>query len=73
MAAAATLALRDELSAPGVHKRLNQYADELCKACQQVLTRHKIPAIAHNTGHRPQHRLVMADIVYAQAPGLLGV
>ena len=50
VAAAATLAMLDELSAPGVYARINQYADELCRACQAVLERHKIPAIAHNTG-----------------------
>ena len=50
VAAAATLAMLDELSAPGVYARINQYADELCRACQGVLERHKIPAIAHNTG-----------------------
>ena len=50
VAAAATLAMLDELSAPGVYGRLNRYADALCRACQGVLDRHKLPAIAHNTG-----------------------
>ena len=50
VAAAATLAMLDELSAPGVYESMNRYADELCRACQTVLARHKLPAIAHNTG-----------------------
>lgn len=50
VAAAATLALLDELSAPGVYRRLNRYADELCRECQAVLDAHGLPAIACNTG-----------------------
>ncbi len=50
VAAAATLAMLDELAAPGVHTRLNAYADDLCGACQAVLRRHKISAIAAHTG-----------------------
>ena len=50
VAAAATLAMLDELSATGVYARMNQYAGELCRACREVLARHKIPAIAHHTG-----------------------
>ena len=50
VAAAATLAMLDQLSAPGIYARLNQYTGELCRACQAVLNLHKIPAIAHHTG-----------------------
>ena len=50
VASAATLAMLDELSKPGTYDRLNQYADTLCQACQQVLDKYGIPAIAQNTG-----------------------
>ena len=50
VAAAATLALLDELATPGTHERLNAYADEACRRCQAVLDRHRLPAIAQNTG-----------------------
>lgn len=50
VAAAATLALLDELSAPGMHAQLNAKTDALCRECQAVLARHDIPAIASNTG-----------------------
>lgn len=50
VAAAATLAMLDELSEPGVYDRLNQYADDMCRESQAVLDRHGIPAIAQNTG-----------------------
>ena len=50
VAAAATLALLDELSEPGVYDRLNAYAERACAACQEVLDRHGLPAIAENTG-----------------------
>jgi glutamate-1-semialdehyde 2,1-aminomutase len=50
VAAAATLAMLDELSAPDTYHRLHGYADDLCRECQQVLDRHDIPAIACNTG-----------------------
>ena len=50
VAAAATLAMLDELSKPGTYERLNAYADQLCLACQEVLDRHGIPAIAEHTG-----------------------
>ncbi len=49
-AAAATLALLDELAEPGVHERLNAFADDACAACQDVLDRHGLPALAENTG-----------------------
>ena len=50
VAAAATLAMLDELSKPGTYERLNGFADRLCSTCQEVLDRHSIPAIAEHTG-----------------------
>ncbi len=50
VAAAATLAMLDELGKPGVYERLNGFADELCHESQKVLDRHAIPAIAEHTG-----------------------
>ena len=50
VAAAATLAMLDELGQAGVYDRLNGFADELCRETQKVLDRHDIPAIAQNTG-----------------------
>ncbi len=50
VAAAATMAMLDELSQPGTHNRLNRFADDLCRESQTVLDRHSIPAIAQNTG-----------------------
>ena len=50
VASAATLAMLDELSKPGSYRRMNQYADDLCHACQQVLDKYHIPAIVQNTG-----------------------
>ena len=50
VAAAATLALLDELARPGTYDRLNAFADRTCRACQEILDRHGLPAIAENTG-----------------------
>ena len=50
VAAAATMAMLDELARPGVHERLNDYADTMCRESQKVLDRYDIPAIAQNTG-----------------------
>jgi len=50
VAAAATMAMLDELGKPGVHDRLNGFADELCSESQKILDRHGIPAIAEHTG-----------------------
>ena len=50
VAAAATLAMLDELAKPGSYERLNAYADRACAACQTVLDRHGLPAIAEHTG-----------------------
>lgn len=50
VAAAATLALLDELAKPGVYDRLNGFAEEACAACQEVLDRHGLPARAEHTG-----------------------
>jgi glutamate-1-semialdehyde 2,1-aminomutase len=50
VAAAATIAMLDELSKPGTYRRMNQFADDLCKACQEVLDKYGIPAIVQNSG-----------------------
>ncbi len=50
VAAAATLAVLDELSQPGIYERMNAYTEELCMACQQVLKKYKIDAVAEWTG-----------------------
>jgi glutamate-1-semialdehyde 2,1-aminomutase len=50
VAAAATMAMLDELSKPGTHNRLNNFADDLCRETQTVLDQYSIPAIAQNTG-----------------------
>ncbi len=50
VAAAATMAMLDELTVANTYERLNRYADDLCHACQKVLDRHGIPAITQNTG-----------------------
>lgn len=50
VAAAATLAILDELSKPGVYEQLDAFASEACTESQKVLDRHGVPAIAENTG-----------------------
>lgn len=50
VASAATLAMLDELSIPATYDRMNQYAEDLCVACQQVLDKYGIPAMTQNTG-----------------------
>ncbi len=50
VAAAATHAMLDELAKPGVHERLNGFAEDLCRETQRLLDRHGIPAIAEHTG-----------------------
>ena len=50
VAAAATMAMLDELGKPGTYQRLNDFADHLCRQSQKVLDRHHIPAIVQNTG-----------------------
>lgn len=50
VAAAATMAMLDELGKPGVYKRMNGFADDLCRETQKVLDQHAIPAIAEHTG-----------------------
>ncbi|MEM7564755.1 MAG: aminotransferase class III-fold pyridoxal phosphate-dependent enzyme [Pseudomonadota bacterium] len=50
VAAAATMAMLDELGKPGVYERMNGFADDLCRETQQLLDQHQIPAIAQNTG-----------------------
>ena len=40
----------DHLAEAGTHDRLNRYSQEACAACQQVLDRHGLPAIAEQTG-----------------------
>lgn len=50
VAAAATIALLDELARPGAYERLNGFADALCAECQKLLDRHGLPALAVNSG-----------------------
>ncbi len=50
VAAAATMAMLDELGKPGVYERLNGFADDLCRETQKILDQYQIPAIAQNTG-----------------------
>ena len=50
VAAAATMAMLDELSKPGIYKAMNGFADDLCRESQKVLDQNNIPAIAQNTG-----------------------
>ena len=50
VAAAATLAMLDELGKPGVYERMNSFADDLCHETQKLIDRHGIPAIAEHTG-----------------------
>ena len=50
VAAAATLALLDELAKPSTYQRLNAFADTACAEFQKVLDRHGLAAIAENTG-----------------------
>jgi len=50
VAAAATMAMLDELGKPGVYERMNGFADDLCRETQKILDRHGIPAIAEHTG-----------------------
>ena len=50
VAAAATMAMLDELGKPGVYERMNGFADDLCRETQLGLDRHGIPAIAEHSG-----------------------
>ena len=50
VAAAATMAMLDELGKPGTYDRLNGFADDLCRESRKILDQHNIPAIAQNTG-----------------------
>ncbi|MCP4980032.1 MAG: aspartate aminotransferase family protein [Gammaproteobacteria bacterium] len=50
VAAAATMAMLDQLSKPGTYERMNGFADDLCHESQKILNQHNIPAIAQNTG-----------------------
>ncbi len=50
VAAAATIAMLDELSRPGTYDRLNGFANDLCRETQRVLDSYNIPAIAQHTG-----------------------
>ena len=50
VAAAATMAMLDELGKPGVYGHMNGYADDLCRETQKLLDQHSIPAIAEHTG-----------------------
>ena len=50
VAAAATIAMLDELSRPGIYERMHDYADNLCRESQKILDRYDIPAIVCHTG-----------------------
>ena len=50
VAAAATIAMLDELSVPGIYDRMNDYANTMCRESQKILDKYDIPAIACNTG-----------------------
>ncbi len=50
VAAAATMAMLDELGKPSVYERMNGFADDLCRETQKLLDQHGIPAIAEHTG-----------------------
>ena len=50
VAAAATLAMLDELSKPGVYAQMHDYADTMCRESQKILDKFDIPAIACHTG-----------------------
>lgn len=50
VAAAATLALLDELNKPDVYAGLGAATDDFCREAQKVLDKNNIPAIAANVG-----------------------
>jgi len=50
VAAAATMAMLDELSRPGTYDRLNGFANDLCRETQRVIDSYNIPAIVQHTG-----------------------
>ena len=50
VAAAAGLATLSELTKPNFYKDLHALADDVCKACQEVLDKNRIPAIAAGEG-----------------------
>jgi glutamate-1-semialdehyde 2,1-aminomutase len=50
VAAAATMAMLDELGKPGVYERMNGFAEDLCRESQKILDQHGLPAIAEHTG-----------------------
>ena len=50
VAAAAGLATLAELTKPNFYKDLHALADDVCKACQEVLDKNRIPAIAAGEG-----------------------
>jgi len=76
VAAAATLAMLDELSAPGAHARLNETTDALCAELARVLKRHDLPAIVCNTGSLwqilflPKPPVRHADMLRADMPAM---
>lgn len=50
VAAVAGLATLDELKKPSFYKDLHALADDVCKACQEVLDKNRVPAIATGKG-----------------------
>jgi glutamate-1-semialdehyde 2,1-aminomutase len=51
VAAAATLALLDELAKPGTYDGLKAFADRACEECQKVLDRHDLPGSVQILSH----------------------
>jgi glutamate-1-semialdehyde 2,1-aminomutase len=50
LAAAATLAVLEELETPHLYEELEETAEWFCREAQAVLDRHRVPAIAFNVG-----------------------
>ena len=50
VAAAATIAMLDELRKPGVYERMHDYAENKCRESQKIIYKYGIPAIACHTG-----------------------
>ena len=50
LAAAATLAVLDELSKPGVYRELEAYTQKFCEECNKVMANRGVPALACSVG-----------------------
>ena len=71
VAAAATLAMLDELAVAGTYDDLHRTTEDLCRESQKVLDRHAVPAIACHTGSLWQI-LFMARVPVNQSDMLAG-